>query len=108
MFDIDIPWSVVLLMAPILLPWLSIPGALLCGWLGFRRHKNVFWALLALVVGAFGVPWAFLLGLLLLETLEGRAQRLSALGLGALFGLGCLAIVGLVLWGVNRAGTRAR
>ena len=61
MFDISIPWSVILLMAPILMPWLSIPAALLAGYGWYRRKKTFYTALVVAVAGAFLAPWTLLL-----------------------------------------------
>jgi len=102
MFDISIPWSVILLMAPVLLPFLSIPGALLSGYGWYRRKKNFYAALVAAVVGAFVPCWALLLAALAFDKL----RELSQLGKVALAFVSVTAIVGLVLWGVGRAGSR--
>jgi len=102
MFDISIPWSVVLLMAPIFMPWLCIPAALLAsvGW--YRRKRNLYSALLAAFVATFAAPWT----LLLAAAVFGWSRHLSPLSTGVLGVLGVLASVGLVLWAVHRAGSR--
>lgn len=104
MFDISIPWSVILWMAPILMPFLSIPGALLAGYGWYRRTKNFYAALVAAVAGAFLAPWTVLLAAALLDwtghvSLVGKV----VLGLVALLSTG-----GLVLWGAMHAGSRSR
>lgn len=104
MFDIDIPWSVVLWMAPVLLPWASIPGALACAFWAFRWRRNVFLALGGLVLGAFALPWAVLLGAFVVDA----TKQLSALRATALLAALGVVIVTLVLWGVSRAGKRSQ
>jgi hypothetical protein len=107
MFDISIPWSVILWMAPILMPYLSIPGALLAGFAWYRRQKSVYTALLAATGGAFALPWT---GLAVIVT----AQELSAwtmltpLGKAALALTVLLALAGLVIWSASHAGARRR
>jgi hypothetical protein len=107
MFDISIPWSVILWMAPILMPYLSIPGALLAGFAWYRRNKSVYAALLAAVVGAFGLPWA---GLAVIVTVEGlgAGMMLTPRGLVVVALIVLLALAGLVIWGVSHAGSRRR
>jgi hypothetical protein len=104
MFDISIPWSVILWMAPSLMPYLSIPGALLAGYGWYRRRKNFYAALVAAVAGAFLVPW---MGLLVAALFDWSARVSLAgkvvLGLAALLSIG-----GLVLWGAMYAGSRNR
>ena len=102
MFDISIPWSVILLMAPILMPWLSIPAALLGGYGWYRRKRNFYAALVAAFVATFAAPWA----LLLVAGLVDRSSHLSPRAVGVLWLLGVLLIVGVVLWGVGRAASR--
>jgi hypothetical protein len=104
MFDISIPWSVILLMAPILLPALSIPSALLAGYGWYRRKKNFYAALAAAVAGAFLAPWSLLLVVAVFEQLS-HASPLAIAVLGLLL---LLAIGGGVLWGVSHAGSRRR
>jgi hypothetical protein len=104
MFDISIPWSAILLMAPILMPFLSIPGALFAGLVWYRRKRSFYTALLAALIGAFALPWA----LLLLALLPQGLRDLTPLSQGALAFLALLAIVGLVLWGTSHAGSRRR
>ena len=104
MFDISIPWSVILLMAPILMPFLSIPGALLAGYGWYRRKRNFYAALIAAVVGAFVPCW----GWLLLAAGFDQLAHVSLLGKTALGVIVVLAIVGLVGWGVSHAGSRRR
>ena len=104
MFDISIPWSVILLMAPILMPYLSIPGAMLAGYGWYRRRKNFYTAVVAAAAGAFLAPWTVLLLAGLLDTLS----HASSLGLAVLGLLVLLAIGGAVLWGVSHAGSRRR
>ena len=108
MFDISIPWSVILLMAPILLPFLSIPGALFAGVGWYRRKKNFFVALVAAVVGAFAAPWAALLVITVVEELTAWSERATPVMIGTAWAVGVLSIVGLVLWGASHAGSRRR
>ena len=105
---ISIPWSVILLMAPILMPFLSILGALFAGFGWYRRKRNFYAALVAAVVGAFGLPWAALVVIALVERLSPWSDHLTPLGKGALWFVGALAIVGLVLVGASHAGSRRR
>jgi hypothetical protein len=107
MFDISIPWSVILWMAPILMPYLSIPGALLAGFGWYRRKKNVYTALLACLVGAFALPWT---GLAVIVTAQGlSAWTISTpLGKAALALTVSIALAGVVIWGASYAGSRRR
>jgi hypothetical protein len=107
MSDISIPWSVVLWLAPILMPYVSIPGALLAGLGWYRRRKNLYTALLSAVVGAFVLPWTVLLVVMLAERVSAWAM-LTPPGKALLGLLGLLAIAGLVLWGASHAGARRR
>jgi hypothetical protein len=108
MFDISIPWSVILLMAPILMPFLSIPGALLAGFGWYWRKKSFYAALVAAVVGAFAAPWAALLVIATVERLKAWSDEATPLLIGAAWVVGVLAIVGLVLWGASHADSRRR
>jgi|GEM_PF-5124235 len=102
---ISIPWSVVLLMAPILMPYVSVPSALVGGYAWYRRNRSFYGALLAAVVGGFAVPWAVLAIIVLAQGVSGTMTPLSR-GLLALLGL--FGIGGLVSWGVSHAGSRRR
>src|SRR5690349_21159489 len=102
--DISIPWSVILSMAPILMPFLSIPGALLAGYGWYRRKKNFYAALVAAVAGAFLAPWTLLLVALMFD----QFTHASPLAIAVLGLLVLLVIGGLVLWGVGHAGSRRR
>ncbi|HEX2869677.1 MAG TPA: hypothetical protein VHP33_00445 [Polyangiaceae bacterium] len=104
MLDISIPWSVILMMAPILMPFLSIPGALLAGYGWYRRKKNFYAALVAAVAGAFLAPW---MGLLVAALLDWSA-RVSLVGKVVLGLVALLSIGGLVLGGAMYAGSRNR
>jgi hypothetical protein len=104
MFDISIPWSVILLMAPILMWFVSIPGALLAGYGWYRRKKNFYAALVAAVAGAFLAPWS----LLLVAGAFDALTHASPLAIAALGLLVLLALGGVVLWGVSHAGSRKR
>lgn len=107
MSDITIPWSVILCMAPILMPYLSIPGALLAGFGWYRRNKSFYAALVAAVVGAFALPWA---GLAVIVTGQGLSAwtTSSPLGKGAVALIVLLALAGLVMAGASYAGSRRR
>ena len=104
MLDISIPWSVILWMAPILMPFLSIPGALLAGYGWYRRKNNFYAALVAAVAGAFLVPWT----VLLVALVSDQFTHASPLAIAVLCLLVLLVIGGLVLWGVGHAGSRRR
>lgn len=104
MLDISIPWSVILLMAPILMWFVSIPGALLAGYGWYRRKKNFYAALVAAVAGAFLAPWSLLLVAWVLE----QFTHASPLAIAVLGLLVLLVMGGLVLWGVGHAGSRRR
>ena len=108
MFDISIPWSVILWMAPILMPYLSIPGAVFAGFGWYRRNRRFYAALVAAVVGAFAVPWVALLLIATVEALTGWTHHATPLLIGVAWVTGALAIVGLVLWGASHAGSRRR
>jgi len=108
MFDISIPWSVILLMAPILMPFLSIPGALFAGFAWYRRKRSFYAALVAAVVGAFVPPWAALLAVGIVGALQDWSAHAARLATGAVWLIGALAIVGSVLWGTSHAGSRRR
>ena len=108
MFDISVPWSVILWMAPILMPYLSIPGAVFGGFGWYRRNRSFYAALGAAVVGAFAVPWAALLLVATVEALTRWSHHASPLLIGAAWVAGALALVGLVLWGASYAGSRRR
>jgi hypothetical protein len=108
MFDISIPWSVILWMAPILMPFLSIPGAVLAGFGWYRRSRSFYSALVAAAVAAFAVPWAALLLIATVEALTGWSNHATPLLIGVAWVAGALVIVGLVLWGASHAGSRRR
>jgi hypothetical protein len=107
MVDISIPWSVILWMAPILMPYLSIPGALLAGFGGYRRKRNFYVALVAAVVGAFALPWTALAVIVTAQRLS-VGTMLTPLAKVLLALTALMALAGLVIWGASHAGSRRR
>ncbi|HYP87416.1 MAG TPA: hypothetical protein VEQ59_04670 [Polyangiaceae bacterium] len=108
MSDIGLPWSAVALLAPLLLPWLAVPGALLAGACYYRRRHNLYVALLAGLGGAFALPWVLLLALFGYAALRARLSELTPLQRGGLLlGAGVVSVV-LVLAAVSRAQSRRR
>jgi hypothetical protein len=108
MSDISIPLSALLWMAPIVMPYLSIPAAFVAGYVWYRRSKNVYAALVAAVVAAFLVPWSVLFVLVTGAQAVEAWTILTPLGKGVLALLVALVLVGLVIWGASYAGSRSR
>jgi len=104
MSDIALSWPTWLLLAPLLLPWLAVPGALLAGYVGYRRRLGAPLVLAAAIAGTFALPWAVLLG----AYARDRARELgTAAQAGLWLGGGVLAVV-LVIAALSRAGSRSR
>jgi hypothetical protein len=108
MFDIELSWFDLALLAPVILPWLAGPAALLAGYLCYRRRRNLYAALAAAAVAAFAVPGACLLGAHVLDRARATLAGLGAAGRGLLLLGTAIVIVALVLLGVSRAGSRPR
>jgi hypothetical protein len=105
MSDIGFDWIDVLLLGPLIVPWLAVPAALVAGWLAYRKARRLSVGIAGAFVGLFAGPavlfalW-FVLGQM--HTLGDGSARLTALVLGA------LAAAALILWVVHLAGARAR
>ena len=100
--DLSLPWTIWLLLPYLVAPFWALGGALLGGWLGFRKWRRLGRALLCALAGSMAVPWLALLGA---GAVEGPGGGARAIGLGFVL---CLATLGAVLWAVSRARTRRR
>lgn len=104
MFDIDLPWQVLLPLGPVLLPWAALPGALLAAYACFRRFRSGWLALGAALLGAFAAPWLVMAAAFVLD----RASALGPLGEALALVGAVLSSVVVVLVALNRAGSRRR
>jgi hypothetical protein len=108
MSDIELSWFDVALLAPVILPWLALPAAVLGGYIYYRRVRNLYASLGAAALSGFVVPWACLLAAHGVDRARAALARLGGAGRGALLLGAAVVIVALVLLGVSRAGSRRR
>lgn len=108
MSDIELSWIDLALLAPVILPWLALPAAVLGGYFYYRRRRNLYASLGAAALAGFVVPWAGLLGAQGIDRARAGIAGLGGAGRGALLLGAAVAVVALVLLGVSRAGARRR
>jgi hypothetical protein len=103
--DIGFDWIDVLLMGPVIVPWLALPAAVLAGWLAYRKTHRVSVSIAGAFAGLFAGPGALFAFAFLLD-------RLGASGDGSVIlvalALGAFGIAALILRVVHLAGERAR
>lgn len=105
MSDIGFDWFDVLLMGPMIVPWLALPAALVAGWLAYRKTRSLSAGIVGAFAGLFAGPGALFALAFLLDRL-GAATDGGAVLAGVV--LGTFGVAALVLWVVRLAGERAR
>jgi hypothetical protein len=106
MSDLGFSWLDLLVLGPLIAPWLAVPGAVLLATVWYRRTRSVYQTFAAAGAGLFLAPFA----LFLLGFLSDRGSKLgeSPARAGVLLGAAALAAVTVVLFAVQRAGARRR